>query len=330
MMAQGSLPDGTLEMIGDTALGSVPAYPGTPTEYVTSKGAVGTAPPLISVYSAGYLFARTGWGARRAFADETFLSARWGPGRRQHGHDDGASITLYGWGSRLLVDPGKYTYNAPPWRTFFTGRRSANAVTVDGLTWNSDARTSILSKSISDGFVDVRLRPYGYAGVTHVRRVTFSRRLDYVLVEDRLSSSGRRTYRQLWHLTEDADPVLGGATVRTTRDRGNVMIRQLSGEPTLRVVEGSTSPVQGWISYRFNIKVKAPVVQAVRTGTTVRYLTLIVPAETTPQAATSNLLLTSTGYRVTVTMNGRSERVVADGSSITVTALPGSRTRMRR
>jgi hypothetical protein len=231
---------------------------------------------------------------------------------------------LSAWGSRLLVDPGKYTYTAGRWRDYFRHRRAHNVVTVDGLGWRNASATTLVGRATTSALVDVRLRTSGYAGVTHNRRITWSRGLDYLIVEDRLSSTTRRTYRQLWHLVEDANPTVGTNFVRTRRTRGNVMIRQLVGSPTIRVVTGARNPIQGWISYSYGHKVAAPVVQAIRQGTNVRYLTLIVPAQGRPSAAVSGLRLTSDGYRVTVTINGRSERVVASGSAISITPVAGS------
>jgi hypothetical protein len=194
-------------------------------------------------------------------------------------------------------------------------------VTVDGLAWDRSAPTTLLSRSGHDGAVDIRMRSKGYAGVTYTRRVSYMRRLDYVLVEDRLASSVRRTYRQAWHLPDGSAPVVSGGSVRTTRDRGNVLIRQLAAVDSQRVVTGATSPIQGWISYVFNQKEAAPVVEVVRRGTNVRFLTLIVPAEGEATAAVTGLRLTTDGYRVTVTIGGHSDRVVVSGTLITVTPL---------
>jgi hypothetical protein len=319
LMAVATLPSGQAEMLGNTENVSLGSVPGTWLEFVATQGASGPTPPLIKAFSAGYLFARSGWGTKRAWPDETFLSVRWGPGRRFHGHPDGASFTLYGWGSRLLVDPGKYTYTAGNWRDYFRHRRAHNVVTVDGLGWRSSSPTTLVGRTTTSTLLDIRLRTSGYPGVTHNRRITWSRGLDYLIVEDRLSSATRRTYRQLWHLVEDANPAIGTHVVRTRRTRGNVLIRQLVGSPALRVLSGRTSPIQGWISYRYGRRVAAPVVQAIRTGANVRYLTLIVPAQGRPSATVSGLRVTSDGYRVTITINGRSERVVARGSAISIT-----------
>jgi hypothetical protein len=173
----------------------------------------------------------------------------------------------------------------------------------------------------SPRYVDIELEATGYSGVTHTRRVTYSRGLNYILVEDRLASSTPHTYRQLWHLVEDARPIMGVSSVWTRRSKGNVLLRQLAGAPTLRVVSGRASPIQGWISYEYNKKVAAAVEEAIQRGTNVRYLTLIVPSQGRPTAKVSQLRLTSTGYTVTVTIGAHAERVTVSGTSIWMTRL---------
>lgn len=319
-LALATLPNGQYEMLGDTEATLLRAYPGTWAEFVATAGSRGPKPPAVMAFADGYLFARSGWGEDRAFADETFLSVRWGDAPRTvHGHPDGTAVTLYGWGTRLLVDPGKWTFNHDAWRTYFTSRRAHDVVTVDGLAWRRSAATVRLSRTQTSGFVDVRLATDGYAGVHQVRRVTWSRRLDYLLVEDRSTSTTPRTFRQLWHLVERSAPTVARATVVTHRPRGNVLIRQLVGAPSLRLVTGRTDPIQGWISYHYATKVAAPVVEAVQRGSRATYLTLIVPARGAPAVRVSDLRSTSRGYAVTITIGGRSERVVAAGSKITIT-----------
>jgi hypothetical protein len=321
-MAHATLPNGEYELIGDTERRAATRVPGTWAEFAATGGASGRKPSgTVARYGAGYLFARSGWGETRPFEDEVHLSLRWGPGRRMHGHPDGLALTLYGFGSRLLVDPGKHSYDKDAWRAFFTSRRAHNVVTVDGLAWDSAAPTRLLGHTTATRYTDTRLRTAGYRGVTHTRRVTFSRRMHYVLVEDRLVSAASRTYRQLWHLVEGSKPVLGTTAVVTQRTRGNVLIRQLAGSPTIRFKTGRTDPIQGWISYAHKQKVAAPVVEAIRKGSSVRYLTLIVPAGGTPHVRISGLRLTADGYRVTITIGSRSERVVASGTSVSVTSV---------
>ncbi len=155
----------------------------------------------------------------------------------------------------------------------------------------------------------------------HTRRITYSRALDYLLVQDRLTSADLHTYRQLWHLVEDARPTTDATTMVTQRPRGNVLIRQLIGSPELRIVQGRTGPVQGWISYKPGHKLPAPVEESVLRGRRARYLTLIVPAEGHPSVEVSDLVVTAAGYSVTITIGGRSERVTVSGPSLWVRTL---------
>jgi len=321
-LAQASIPTGEYEMIGDTEATPIPSYPGTWTEFVASQGARGPQPPTVAAYTDGYQFARTGWGTRRAFADETYMALRWGPAPRTvHGHPDGTSLNLAAWGTRLITGPGKYTFNTGAWRSYFTSRRANNVVTVDGLSWNRAATTTLLGRRVTSTAVDVRLRTNGFAGVTQTRRVTWSRALGYVLVDDRAVSTASHTYRQLWHLVDGSRPAVGTWSVWTRRARGNVLIRQLSGTPTLRLVTGATDPIQGWISYHYGQRVAAPVLQAIRTGTSVRYLTLIAPSRGAPNVRVQSLRLTADGYAVTITLDGRSERVIVGATSVSITPL---------
>jgi hypothetical protein len=290
---------------------------------MASGGTRGRPPgDSVAVYRAGYLFARTGWGVTRPFADEVMTSLRWGAGRRFHGHDDHGSVTLYGFGSRLLVDPGKYTYDGDAWRAYFVGRRAHNVVTVDGLGWNAGSSSSLLGTTRTPTAVAARVRLNGHAGVAHTRGVVFSRRMGYVLVDDQLSSSTSRVFRQLWHLTEDARPSLLPTEFVTHRARGNVRVRQLiTGGVTSNVVAGRTSPIQGWVSWEFGKRVAAPVVDFRRAGSNVRFLTLLMPAAGDPGCRISELRLTSTGYSVVVSSGGRAERAVVSGTTATITPL---------
>ena len=70
----------------------------------------------FATFDAGFAFGRTGWGTTRPFEDEVMWSARFGPGRAFHGHLDHGAVTLYGYGQRLVDDPGLFTLNNNRWR----------------------------------------------------------------------------------------------------------------------------------------------------------------------------------------------------------------------
>ena len=322
-LAHATLPDGRYEMLGDTDDRNALSIPGTVNEFAATAGKSGPRPSTtVAWYDAGYVFARTGWGERRAAEDETFMSLRFGPGVAFHGHPDGGALTLFGYGSRLLVDPGKYRYAIEAGDVFFRGRTGHNIVTVDGVPWRRNAGTSLLRRATTSTMVHARLRLTGHPGVSYVRTVTFSRRIGFVLVEDRLSSATARTFRQRWHLVHDAAPVISRTSVVTERARGNLLIRQLIGRPKMSIRRGQTHPIEGWISYRYGTKVAAPTVIATRHGTSVRYLTLLVPSAGRPNVRITQLRVTPAGYAVTVTVNGESERVVVGSYSAEILGVP--------
>jgi hypothetical protein len=322
-LGHGTRPDGRYEMLGDTDLGGAAIVPGTWAEYAATLGRSGPRPPTtVAVYRAGFMFARTGWGGSgRVFADERFMSLRFGPAPIIHGHNDGGSVGMYGYGTSLLVDPGGYTYNQDAWRSWFKGRTAHNVVTVDGVAYNRSSHTTLSCQAHSTTMAHACVYQPGTPGTSHIRRVTFSRNLGYVLVDDSLASSTTRTYRQLWHLPADAKPLVRSTYFHTQRGRGNLQVRQLLGGTTSRVVIGQTSPIQGWVSYRFAEKAAAPVVEVARTGKTARYLTLLLTAPGNPVSTISGLQVTSTGYRVTVTVDGKRELVVVSGNTASITRL---------
>lgn len=326
-LAHATLPTGRYEMIGDTNDSAAPVIPDTIAEYAATGGGSGPKPArTVAKYSAGFLFARSGWGREdvRAATDETFFSTKWGAAPVLHGHADGMSLTLASWGSRLLIDSGLYRYGSDPFRLYVKGRSAHNVVTVDGSTWSNTAATGrVVDNTLtSDKYVDIQLRGAGYPGVTHTRRITYSRALDYLVVDDRLSSTATHKYRQVWHLGSDADPVvIGSKNVRTRRAKGNVLIAQLYGRPTTRIVKGATSPIQGWTSYSYGKMSKTPAAEVIQTGRSVRYITLLVPGSGQPRPNLRSFKTIPGGYMIRLTNNGKTEQLSVSGSTVKVYAL---------
>ncbi|HEX6867489.1 MAG TPA: heparinase II/III family protein [Candidatus Limnocylindrales bacterium] len=322
-LAHATYPDGRYVPLGDTVPNLATAIAGTPAEFAATQGASGPEPTSTSrVYGAGFAFVRTGWGETRPYADETMLTVRFGPAKRFHGHHDGMSLTIYGYGRPIVVDSGQYSIIPSAYRTYFVGRAAHNLVTVDGAR-QREAATSLRWKRSSSTLFELAMAGTPYVGVTANRRVTFSRSMGYTLVDDRLSATTTRTFRQLWHLREGTSPVISGRRAYTRADRSNVVIYQVVLPSATRIVSGATAPIQGWISYAYGKKVKAPVVEARRSGTSARFLTLLVPFATTrPSVTVTDVDLTASGYRLTVHVGGRSERVVAGATGSSITPLP--------
>jgi hypothetical protein len=318
-------PDGKYEQLGDTDLGQARIIAGTAAEYAATFGATGPRPnATIKRYAAGYLFARSGWGEARPFIQETLITLRFGPGREAggtgHAHADGGSLTLSALGRRLLVDPGKYTYKRGSWRNFFVGRSAHNVVVVDELAYNASPSTRISTSTKSASLLAVTTNT-GYKGITAQRRVMWSRTGDFLIVDDMLSSSSIRTYRQTWHLPFDADPTISGQRMDTHGEPSNLAVIQLINSPVSRIVTGATSPIQGWISNTYQTKVAAPVLEATLRARNARFLTLLVPYTGTMPTITAHVVsLSSSGYVVDVTVGSRTERITVSATTSSAVA----------
>jgi hypothetical protein len=312
-LAHATLPNGEYELIGDTGQTAADVVEGTIAEFAATGGVSGPRPTRSTVIypSSGWAFARTGWGEDRPFEDEIHTSLRFGPPQFMHGHLDGGSVTLYGYGERLLVDAGKYRYEDTAWRDWFVSREAHNVVVIDGVPFDEDAATPLVAHRTSRRHTDTTVATTGYPGVRHERRVIFSRELGYLIVEDRVVSEAPRRVSQLWHLMDGTGPAIGTSGILTRRDRGNLVIRQLAADPTIRIVAGATDPIQGWISYGYGERIPAPVVEASMVGSDVRYLTLIVPGAARPQVRIDALRLTDGGFSLELTIDDRSEYVTA-------------------
>jgi heparinase II/III-like protein len=312
-LAHATLPDGTYVMIGDTGRRPAVSIVGTHAEFAANAGGAGPKPQTeFAKYSAGFAFGRTGWGERRPFRDEAMFSIRYGPGRRFHGHADHGSVTLYGNGKRLIDDSGTFTLNQNRWRAFAIGRTAHNVVTVDGVAYRASSYAKLSWSRSGSRRDDLTIVDRGYSGVTHRRRVLFSRNVGYLVVEDRVSALSSRTFRQLWHLDVGTAPVVAGRTVRSTRASGNVRIIQLAVRPTLRIVKGRYSPIQGWISESLVRRRPAPVIEAIARGRSVRYLTLVVPTKgPNDRVSVTNVRLSSTGWSFDIDVAGVREHVRA-------------------
>ena len=104
--------------------------------------------------------------------------------------------------------------------------------------------------------------------------------------------------------------MVAGPTVRTRRDRGNVVIRQLIPVGSTRIVSGRERPLQGWLSLRYREFRAAPVVEARIDGGSARFLTLLVPVmRSKSRVSVSDVKVTPEGVTLRVTVGRVSERI---------------------
>ena len=323
LLTHATLPDGTYATLGDTAHGEAESVPGTTAAYAASGGREGPPPTeRFAVFDAGFAFGRTGWGIARRFEDEIVWSARFGPGRAYHGHLDHGAVTLYGYGRRLVDDPGLFSANVNQWRRFAISRSAHNVITVDGIDYSASSKATLARSTTATTHDDLTIVDPGYPGVVLRRRVVFSHGLGWLLVDDRARSASSRVYRQLWHLMPGSDPRRQGWSVRTRQEEGNLVIFQLETPTGIRLIEGRRSPLQGWYSTSLNKRKRAPTVEAEMRGRNARYVTLLVPLPNRDaHVRFGDSSVNGSRIRFTLAVDGRRERVDIHGHTVTIAPL---------
>ena len=134
-----ALSDGDSRCFLDLLQQGYELYGGEDLLYVASRGKKGEPPSMRSkgFPHSGYSILRSGWGGQgEAYQDERYLIFDCGPlGAGNHGHFDLLSFEAYAYGTPLIVDPGRYTYDESGpvnWRVRFRSTAYHNTVLVDG------------------------------------------------------------------------------------------------------------------------------------------------------------------------------------------------------
>ncbi|HEX5801626.1 MAG TPA: alginate lyase family protein [Azospira sp.] len=275
----GPLDDKTRWLLGSDADAQFAALPTWPPPAKAGAGTPPRAPALPSLpvrraFPDGgyYILGRDFEGD-----DEIRLVADAGPlgygGIAAHGHADALAFTLSVGGCEFLVDPGTYAYHTEAeWRAYFRGTAAHNTLRVDGrdqsepggnFLWLAKAAAgcsrwhSSLWRDEFAGWHD------GYRRlpdpVRHERQIALDKRSGRIVIDDRLRMQGSHDIELFFHCHEDCriDSVGGEHFIR----HGGRTIRlrlPLLPAATVRVLRGSTAPIAGWISRRFDQRVPAP------------------------------------------------------------------------
>jgi hypothetical protein len=322
-LAHATRPDGRYETLGDTTDRFATPIEGTPAEFAARRGTSGPKPSTeVAIFKRGYAFGRTGWGEDRPFRDEAFFSLSFGSGMQIHGHDDGGAVTLYALGKQLLVDPGYGDYNGSVWSAYFGSRRAHNTVIAQRVRSHASRPTPLVRSSITGRSVELVVKVQAYPGAVMRRRVIFSRRSGYLVVEDTIQSSSTRTWRQLWHLREGSRPVTRGRRTWTRHGTADLLIEQLVDRGTTVLHRGERDPVHGWISRAYGHHAPAPVVERVVRGRSARYVTVLAPFSGGVRPTVSDVRLTQGGFSFVIEADGRRERVRATASGASISDAP--------
>lgn len=256
--------------------------------WVATGGERGT-PPAGTSHAfpyAGQFVMRSGWEA-----DSRYLLFDAGPFGHAHQHEDKLNFVIYAYGTRLLVDPGNYTYDRSRWRQYVTSSYAHNVIHVDGKEQHRRGLSRGLAESryvvqtplpaawqttpeadyAAASFGTLPEEGYGAfrdKSVVHTRQILFvkdgGRRTvspgsaDYWLVVDvlRPADARRHTYESYFHL-DVVDVVADPQTKRAVSinpDRANIAIVPFAENiSAVAVVKGREQPpVQGWHPTRRN------------------------------------------------------------------------------
>ena len=192
-----------------------------------------------------------------------------------HGHADALSFTLSVGGMQFLVDPGTCAYHMHGrWRRYFRGTSAHNTVCVDGedqsqqagnfmwlrkaragcAFWSSSAEADVL-EAWHDGY---RRLP---DPVLHRRRIVLDKASRRILIEDRLEMAGAHDVLLLFHCSEHCrvDAVVDGFTLE---QKGRELTLRLPtrDQACARVFCGSTAPLLGWVSRRYDERQPSPTI----------------------------------------------------------------------
>lgn len=285
-LAHATRPDGALERIGDTDAASATGLADPRIDYVTTQGEQGSPPAdLRRVYPAGYAFGRTGWGETgRSLRDETFYSLRFGRQDAIHGHPDGGSVTLWSAGVPWLTGVGKYAYDGSPTRRWVLSREGQNAVSVAGRRHDRRVPVRLVAQRHENDLDVYALEDRGFRGVVIRRLVCFSRRGEWLLVQDRVRADDQATVRSHLHLGAGVEVLASGRSIVLGHGNARATLTFAGSRPRTRVVEGSDDPVAGWVSQGWTDRTATPEIVLEKDGRTASITMVLTPVDLGPHA----------------------------------------------
>jgi len=192
-----------------------------------------------------------------------------------HGHADALAFTLSVGGLEFLVDPGTYAYHTHgPWRRYFRGTSAHNTVRVDGrdqsqsggnFMWLEKARagcslwSNTRERDLFEGWQDGYMRLAD--PVMHWRRIALDKAARRLVIEDTLQMAGEHDIELFFHCGERCriDRLPDGYAVRQEARTLIIGLPHLKGDSSC-VYHGSSAPISGWVSKRFDDKQPSPTI----------------------------------------------------------------------
>ncbi|MEU8233278.1 heparinase II/III family protein [Actinoplanes sp. NPDC048967] len=222
-------PDGVIVQVGDS-------------DEIGGSAATLTTPRVLRDDQTGWDIGRWSWSDPNAI----YYTVRSGPARRAHGqHDRAGGVTFSAAGVRVLVGPGRFTYDATNnYHAYQVSPNSHNVALPDGGTVTS-AGGKVTANVVQGPAHNWTVQDTMF-GISHTRGVNVNRDTVTMKVSDTFPS--KSLWRQYFHL--DPEWTMVSATPNsTTMVFAHPSGRRLTITTTGRLssaVQGITRPPQGW------------------------------------------------------------------------------------
>ena len=292
-----------------------------------SRGREGQPPASSSRAFGGYFVLSDGWGRDAAsFADRQYVVFDCAPlGEGSHSHYDLFNVTWFARGRQIVVDPGRYTYDAElgegglDWRHTFKSTRSHNTIEIDG---RDQTRYLSKAKTVAPGLARLdRTRDKTKHG-PEIRRLGCSfhlgERSDWVVaagesheyrpVHTRALLFMQKSYVVILDHVAMIDGEAHSAALRyhfAASEMGRLKLSEAGQQVTVSgdgfcahvvVPARAVARLQdSWVSKTYGIKVRAPCLEVLAQGqSSLLFMTLLLPNGTIGEIDAS---LTETGLQ---------------------------------
>jgi hypothetical protein len=216
------------------------------------------------------LFTEAGLGFLRNAAHKAHVTFDFGSFSRcataNHGHSDALSFEFHAAGSPWIVDSGFFhPWNIggiDSWNRYFRSTVAHNTLVADGRDQNklSDhndidgrARTRLegYRSNSREVAITAEVEPHWSHGeVIHRREVSLNEAGEFA-IREQIRGTGIHRLQWLIHFAPDLAVELSGPTTVAARRGNDVLVCEVHGSgpnPSLRLVRGERSPVQGWVA----------------------------------------------------------------------------------
>lgn len=195
-------------------------------------------------------------------------------GNGGHAHNDKLGFELYINGKNIIVDPGTYLYTASPeWRNKFRSTAYHNTISINNQEQNrfvkkslfllkNDSNVKIREWTTNEYYDLLDAEHYGFTRskdlIIHQRQIIFDKKNIRVFIKDIIKGKGRHLFEAFFHLNNN---------IEFEQDNNNrlILFKNL-GNMNFKLFTPDKNTlnfkfIEGWISYGYGKKVKAPVLK---------------------------------------------------------------------